>query len=292
MTDMKQVLCKDRKVIDCFTFFNEIGLLTLRIEELTDVVDYFVIVEARHTFSGREKDFNFEKYKNDFSSISDKIIYVKINALPPLFSDTEKDRFWLEAYQRNCILLGLSEVTDIDKNDIILLSDVDEIPSKDAVKQLRTTELQCDALGFEQELYYYNISNMPSISQWNSKWLGTVAFQYELLGRVRPHDIRTYVRETKQLVIGYIENAGWHLTYFGSEQSVHYKKANFAHGACDSSMKYEQDVTSDLNVGTKLIEDVTIDMYKKIYDVFSALKFNLPSGMLNSPIKYIRYILG
>ena len=43
------------KVIDCFPFFNELDLLEIRLNELKDVVDVFVLTEAPFTFTGREK---------------------------------------------------------------------------------------------------------------------------------------------------------------------------------------------------------------------------------------------
>jgi hypothetical protein len=40
-------------IYDCFTFFNELELLELRLHELAGVVDKFVLVEATQTHSSR-----------------------------------------------------------------------------------------------------------------------------------------------------------------------------------------------------------------------------------------------
>ena len=45
------------KIYDCFTFYNEFDLLELRLTELYNYVDYFVIVEADTTFTNRPKPF-------------------------------------------------------------------------------------------------------------------------------------------------------------------------------------------------------------------------------------------
>ncbi len=66
------------KIYDCFTFFNELDLLEIRLEELYPYVDYFVLVEANKTFSGKEKRFYFEKNKEKFEKWLNKIIYIKI----------------------------------------------------------------------------------------------------------------------------------------------------------------------------------------------------------------------
>jgi beta-1,4-mannosyl-glycoprotein beta-1,4-N-acetylglucosaminyltransferase len=43
------------QIIDCFIFYNELELLTYRLNLLNNIVDYFVIVESTHTFTGKEK---------------------------------------------------------------------------------------------------------------------------------------------------------------------------------------------------------------------------------------------
>ena len=65
------------KVYDCFTFFNELDLLELRLSELNSVVDYFVIVEADKKHNGERKDFLFEKNQDKYKKWRDKIIYIK-----------------------------------------------------------------------------------------------------------------------------------------------------------------------------------------------------------------------
>ena len=55
------------KIYDCFTFFNELDLLEIRLNELNDVVDYFVIVEGKKTFQNNPKPLflleNIDRFK-------------------------------------------------------------------------------------------------------------------------------------------------------------------------------------------------------------------------------------
>ena len=51
------------KIYDCFTFYNELDLLEMRLEILSDSVDFFVLVEANKTHSGREKELFFHKHE-------------------------------------------------------------------------------------------------------------------------------------------------------------------------------------------------------------------------------------
>ena len=45
------------RVFDCFTFYNEFEILELRLAELYDVVDHFVICEASTTPNNNTKPF-------------------------------------------------------------------------------------------------------------------------------------------------------------------------------------------------------------------------------------------
>ena len=48
------------KIIDCFTFYNEAGMLEFRLKELNDIVDYFVLVESTRSFSGKLQPLYFQ----------------------------------------------------------------------------------------------------------------------------------------------------------------------------------------------------------------------------------------
>ena len=59
---------KTRKLIDSFIFYNELSTLNMRLHELDDYVDYFVIVEAGLTHSGNENQcitMTTKRYSND-----------------------------------------------------------------------------------------------------------------------------------------------------------------------------------------------------------------------------------
>ena len=114
-------------------FFNEINILQLRIKLLYDIVDYFIIVEGDTTFQGEYKDYFYEKYEYMFEEFKDKIIYKKIkipsikyiNYNYPIYKIFD-DAWKREYYQRDYIHNILNDL-DCDKDDIISLSDVDEI---------------------------------------------------------------------------------------------------------------------------------------------------------------------
>lgn len=117
-------------VYDCFTFFNELDLLEIRLNILKDVVDRFVLVEAGETHTGKRKPFYFAENRNRFAAFLDRIIYVSIESFP-----TGHDAWWNENYQRNEIMKGLTDARDDDR---VMISDLDEIPNPELVAEYAT----------------------------------------------------------------------------------------------------------------------------------------------------------
>jgi len=112
------------KIYDCFTFYNELDLLEIRLNELDSVVDYFVIVEATKTQTGIDKPLYFDINKDRYTKFKHKIIHIIVRDMP----DITKNSAWvLENHQRNQIIKGLN---NCNLDDIIIISDLDEIPNK------------------------------------------------------------------------------------------------------------------------------------------------------------------
>ena len=122
----------DKRVINCFTFFNELELLELRLHELNPVIDRFVLVEATKTFKGAPKELLYEKHKQRYATFHDKIIHVIVDDMP----DAEDPRL-REHHQRRCIARGLR---DLRPDDIIIVSDVDEILRPSSIMEMRNKD--------------------------------------------------------------------------------------------------------------------------------------------------------
>ena len=119
------------KIYDCFTFFNELEILELRLESLYDIVDCFVIVEADKTHANIPKPFNFYNHLNDFKKYLPKIHYIMDKSVVPYKGVGD----WsIENHQRNSIMKGL---TNAEPDDLIMISDVDEIPNPATIKTIR-----------------------------------------------------------------------------------------------------------------------------------------------------------
>jgi Glycosyltransferase family 17 len=109
-------------IYDCFTFFNELELLEIRLNELAGVVDRFVLVEATRTHSNQRKPLYFSENQSRFASWKNRIIHIVADDLPA----TGDDAWVRENFQRNCIMRGLTACSD---TDTILVSDLMKFPA-------------------------------------------------------------------------------------------------------------------------------------------------------------------
>jgi len=229
-------LTKRSKVIDCFIFYNEIEMLEYRLNVLKDTVDHFVIVEATTTFTGKSKKMYFDPGK--YSSFN--ITHVIVNDLP--FNNSENGNQWKnEEHQRNCIERGLSQIK-LDPDDFIIISDVDEIPDPVTLNLIKL-ESNLEVLSqFEQDFYYYNLSNkLPDL------WYSCKIFKYKLF-------VKT-IQELRLEVFYGIYPGGWHLSYFGSPDFISNKIQNFGH----------QEFNTPVFTNPKLISQ-RIENYVDIFD--------------------------
>jgi hypothetical protein len=196
-------------IIDCFTFNNELSILEARLEELDGLVDFHVLVEATKTQSLQDKPMHFEENKMRFKKFLKKIIHVKVVKIP------ETNGVWsFENYQRNCIASGLFHLRISDK-DIILISDVDEIPSKAALEQNlpNLKDFQIYKMGYN--VYYLNLQVK------DKPWNGTVAV---FGSQIQNHSIQTLIKVRDTIAECYkISDGGWHLGYQGGPEFM-YKK--------------------------------------------------------------------
>ena len=209
------------KVYDCFLFFNEYEILELRLEELYNYVDKFVIVESSEGFRGHPKPFNFEEHKDRYARFLDKIIYIKLE------EHTETDDTWVrQSYQRNQIMQGL---VNCEPKDLIIISDVDEYIPGAIIKKLYWATKDHPMIGFMQRMYRWFLNR--STNEW---WAGTAALRYSTLVLSSPQEVRDLVRQGKMPYWW----MGWHFTSMGGYRSIVQKYINFSAG-CDEEMPYE-----------------------------------------------------
>ena len=219
-------------------YFDEDLLLDLRLNILNDHVKKFVITESTYLHSGKEKKLKFD-YKN-FKKFRNKIIYKVIDTPPPGIKNINKNDDLLiknkktldnsvlrENYQRNKLQEGLNEANE---NDIILLSDLDEIPNLTNFKFKNKITL------FEQKVFYYKFN----LLQPNFIWNGTRACLKKQLKGLQwlrniksksysPWRVDAFFSNTKYMNIDFVKNGGWHFTFIKKPEDIFFKLSNFLH---------------------------------------------------------------
>lgn len=207
-----------RRVFDCFTFFNEIELLKVRLEELDSVVDFFVIAEAPITFRGARKPLHFRENAAQFEKFADKIIHVVVDDLPETSNPWEREFAQRDALDRGCAAA--------DDHDLILISDADEIFRADAVAQAS----QLDGyIAFDMPMFQYYMNLRAEKNGWNRAF----GYAWKDRGNLRNLTSGRIDKELLKATFGeryhYIDNAGWHFTYLGGRESIRTKLQSFSH---------------------------------------------------------------
>ena len=202
-------------IYDCFSYLDEDLLLNLRLNILNKYVDYFVIVEGNRTWQNNSKELKFDIKK--YEKFKDKIIYIKVTDLPD-----GRDPYLRENHQRNSILKGLINSKD---QDIIIISDLDEIPNPEVFKNFKK-EMRFAV--FKQKHFYYKF-NLQSKN--NPYWLGSrICLKEYLISPQWLRDLkfkkRPFWRLDKFRLNNIIENGGWHFCNLKKPESLLYKYKN------------------------------------------------------------------
>lgn len=206
-------------VYDCIPFFNELDILKLRLHVMNPLVDKFVIEEATVTFSGEPKELCFEKNKELFKEFLPKIEYIVVDNSPVNTTTHLRDKF-----QKNALEKGLINATD---EDVIILSDVDEIPNPEVIKDI-IENFDKDKIYHLAQRMFYCYLNMEEVSGnllsitgefpgvERKMWLGTKVFSKKSI----PSDGIIQLREASVIAENAVRvaNGGWHFGYMGSKQ--------------------------------------------------------------------------
>ena len=229
------------KIYDCFMYFDEEVVVNVRLHTLNEFVDYFVIVESRFTHKGDPRELKFDHKK--FQKFRDKIIYIiDEEAYPQTHEirteDSENDMStklifnaaYRENGQRNLIAKGLKEAND---EDLILISDVDEIPK---LSGLNFKSINEKIILFKQDMFYYKFNlQLPDLI-----WTGTKACKKKNL--VSPQWLRnvkdrkysffrvdTFFSKTKFTSIKIINDGGWHFSNIKTPKEIEFKLRSYLH---------------------------------------------------------------
>ena len=294
------------KIFDCFMYFDEDLILDLRLNTLNKFIDYFVIVESIYNHKGekRKLKFNIKKFKK----FNNKIIYLIHNQVPNEIkkinkNDSENEintkyifnAIFRENSQRNYILKGLSKAKD---DDIILISDVDEIPN---LKKVNFKKLKNKLIFFNQEMFYYKFNlKLP-----NYNWIGTKSCKKKYLknpqwlrnikDRKYPfYRLDTFFSDKKFSNVEIIENGGWHFTNIKTAEQIRYKLKSYLHHREFEVNPVTKNQIEKLIKSRIAIYDLRLDKRsQKIGQGSKLQKYNLkklPEYIIDNKKKYKKWI--
>jgi beta-1,4-mannosyl-glycoprotein beta-1,4-N-acetylglucosaminyltransferase len=203
------------KVYDCFTFFNELDLLEIRLNELNDVVDHFVIVEGENTFQGKSKPMYFLDNKERYEKFLSKIIHVRIPS-EKLSSSNPWDN------ERTSFDSCLNGLLNADDEDIIIISTVDEIPSASSIRQSIEFGATCKII--HQFFYFYLNTKYWSYDTTRTTWNGSCVTKYIT---IKNKEIRDWFMSTRDHGFGI--NGGWHFSFLGDGKNAFEKVNSYSH---------------------------------------------------------------
>ena len=294
------------KIFDCFMYFDEEVVLDVRLNILNKLVDYFVIVESKFTHKGDERKLKFNHKK--FEKFKDKIIYLvyeeqpsKIEIINDEDNENEKSRKYIlnaayrENGQRNYIEKG---IINAKKNDIILISDVDEIPN---ITDIDFYKIKEKIILFKQDMFYYKFNlKMP-----NLKWTGSKACKKKYLinpqwlrnvkdRKYSPLRIDILFSDKKYSSIKIVEDGGWHFSNIKTAKEIELKLKSYLHHREFDEKPLSVDQIDEIIKNKQAIYDLRVDKAANKIGVGSKLeKFeltNLPTYIQKNFNNYKKWI--
>ena len=256
------------KIFDCFMYFDEDVVLDVRLNILNKFVDKFIIVESRYNHKGEERQPLFDISK--FNKFKDKIIYILKSNQPENIEEIQTKDNENEIYrksifnalkrenlQRNNIISGL---TDANHDDLIIISDLDEIPN---LENINLKKIRNKLIFFEQHMIYYKFN----LKLENYTWFGSKACKFKNLRSPQwLRDIKTrkfpwwridtLFSIRKYNDIYFVKNGGWHFSYLKKPEEIEKKLKSYLHH-CD----YDRNP-----LGVEKIKKI-VDEKKPIYDL-------------------------
>jgi beta-1,4-mannosyl-glycoprotein beta-1,4-N-acetylglucosaminyltransferase len=250
-------------IYDCFTLFNELDLLEIRLRIMNDKVDYFVIAEANKTHTGKDKPLYFEQNRERYNEFLNKIIYIPVTDMPNVEIDLnrwsgsgkskENNPAWiLERHQRDCLKRGLINIKD---DDIIIISDLDEIIDP----KILDTNIQ-GVYKAELKWCCFFANRVKGTCNWGA-----------VIGRGKHFSNPNAWRDSGLPVI---KNAGWHLSWLGGVDSIIEKVEAFAEMQENKPENKDRErIARCLNNDEDMFRQGVIRTYNEYPPIFNEPKF-------------------
>ena len=263
-------------------YFDEDLVLDLRLNILNEQVDKFVIAEATKDHTGKDKKLNFNI--NNFVKFKDKISYIVVEDLPTNIKSYKKNwpvHHLRDQYQRNALSRGYK---NCDDNDLIMISDIDEIPNPQKIKEFKIFNKYACFIqkNFQSKINLLNISD--------NNWSGTKIVQKKYLKSPqwlrniktsKPPFWKFYKPRQPQLIY----EGGWHFSFLKEPKGISKKIKSYSHSEYNKleftdEKKIEERIKNRIDIFDRKFK------YKKV-----ELDDTFPKYILENLSKYENWII-
>ncbi len=275
-------------IIDACMFFNEVDMLYLRLNILNDTVSHFVVVESLERFgSAKKKESVFLKHQDRFKEFEHKLTHVLVPELHPVYTDVasgwqreKNQRDILYRATKDCISNYNVECRNWTQ-DILICSDVDEIPNPDVLKQNLDKIQQGEMYRLDMDFFYYNVNSYVGKWPWGTT-VGTMA-AYDWKGS---HDARSVNYPDDRI----LRDAGWHFSYFGGPDKIREKVKSFSHSQDQIAKDFFSRTDADLKADIKDRRDLYRRPEMNQFEHRSADDPRLPKYFLENRDKFPHFV--
>ncbi len=248
-----------------FLINTELDWLDIRLNELDAEVDYFIILESNITFQAQEKPLHFQASLNDarrpWSKFKPKILHHVVDFSQ---ANLDKDDTWEhERFTRNALfdqaLRSLSDDQAPQQGDVLLVSDIDEIPRPTTLQALRNCAFP-PRVTLRSHFYYYSFQWLHRGEQWHHP---QATYYNGIHDTIPPEDLRSRPAHAE------LYNAAWHCSScFPTMADMKTKITSFSHKG------YNQPYFLDER---RLLQNVRMgrDLFERESEVFDRVEGNL-----------------
>ena len=264
-------------IYDCFQYFNEDHMVDLRMNILDPYVDFFVISESTKTHQGQNKKINFD-IKN-FPQFKDKIKFLvadydkKIN-----FENHTGGESIIEQHQRNYLINGLK---DASPDDLIILSDSDEIPDLSKIKNINRNK---KFIAFSQKMFMYKL-NLLNVEE--SGWIGSKITKKKNISSMQElRNLKFKNYPFWRIDKGHLQiiEGGWHFSFLQTPDQILKKIKSFSHGEFNNSLLNENSIEE------KILKNE--DIFNRGFTLKKIdLNENFPKYIYNNKEKFSKWII-
>ena len=231
---------RPRPLVVDLVIYNGEPILQFRLEYLRSVVDIFIIVEAKMTFSGLKK-LHYDLDRTNYTILrtlreEGKVLEVRLDELrlPDTFDHQSRRgrnatidaAWWREKYLRDSALGAVRNVT-AGRRFVLMVTDLDEIPRKDYVSLFPDVYGSLGAgLRLEMASFIYSFRWRLSIkgnSKWPKSFIITDASFAKSNWLLSLDDLR------HSLPAVYFQDAGWHCSFCLTVDLLIRKFQSFSH---------------------------------------------------------------